>query len=974
MKKIYCLLVALLAFGIICKNTYSEESHVMQEFKGWKDILSSDKLDEPYSPDCLNVYTDEQGDIVKRRGSVLYNDTALPDGQRIRKIYKYTTTTNKDYIIVNSSWSVYASPLNGLFTAITTFTFNSLYTDDYTTAKGYLYRDNGYNNSGKWDGATYTEITAEISTGMVSGKYIEYWHNRLWKAGVAAYPNRLFYSNTNDLENFASANYKPINENDGDYITAIKVINGDRLIVTKNYSTYEIIETAAGIFITRMINPFIGCLYKDTISEYIGFPIWVSHRGVELFTGSNFSLISTTIDNYMKSLRQLNPTQKQITITSGDDFNNGTFVNCSSSAVSGNVVFNGGITTVNISSENTYGNWVSIKVDSKGNPNIVFTNGDNILFSSCTENYVWHISTVAVPASSYYDIFYPKLSILNDIPIITYSYYVAPSYYGVYISSYIAGVWTNNDISDGSKYRGQAALSGILHTIKNSGNVVYSTYNLANNFDFDASVIESNTSNLKQAITIDNIGRKHIVYQYNSGDNYAIKYTTFTSNLSTGFTTHTIIEFNTGGGTYLWGVESGISIISDSNNNPHMVYSIANDVYYSSFTISTYTIKLDDHGVSGANTDCDISISSDNIVYIAYGYLRRIGEVSSSVWTYSLKLASSTGISFSTTTIETMRTTYGIGEGTHTNALCSISVDSDNIHIAYYNPVSEKLKYYKKSIVTPTYTSEILNSSNEWKQWGVFNVNDDGTISYYAKTSTSSYASNFSDWGILEDDYEINNSTGQYMQIKAEFDNDSSSTLYDYLVNYYDTNNVPMIGVAYNQRYYLSVMDGTSTVNNSMLVLQKNNEWSKFDNINVGAANVIKNYLYTGDARNTGYVYRQDVNNIYTDNGRSYNSYWTTKVFDFNNPVTEKTYNTMWAIAKNTGNEISIKYRLDGSTGTWTSKTLNLYNDYGIKTEKIPFEHSTKGRYIQYKIDDNHVTSEWEFKRLITLFDFNTLR
>ncbi len=304
MMRISKLFIGLLVLCVlVCAQTLTETPFSLSNFSGMVDILSPDELADKYSPDCLNVRTDDLGVLSKRTGYRAYG-TAFVELQSVRKLYNYLKTDGSSYIIANSSWSMYANVSGADLTAITGG-LDSNYTDSYITAKDYLYRDNGYTGyGGKWDGATYTPITVLNSTNPVTGKLLVWWHNRYFKAGVTANPNVIFYSEVNDPDNFGILDYINVSINDGDIITAL-IKWGDRLLVTKLYATYEVIENSAGSFVLRLISNRIGCLYVKTYDELNGSPLWMSHRGVEQFNGSGFTLLSEPINNLVRKLPQL---------------------------------------------------------------------------------------------------------------------------------------------------------------------------------------------------------------------------------------------------------------------------------------------------------------------------------------------------------------------------------------------------------------------------------------------------------------------------------------------------------------------------------------------------------------------------------------------------------------------------------------------------------------------------------------------
>ena len=84
MDKIIAFAAMFFAF-----NAFGQEmpytTDTLNEFSGFVDILTPDKLQKKYSPDLLNVRTDDFGMITKRTGYQAYNTDALVEGSGTSK-------------------------------------------------------------------------------------------------------------------------------------------------------------------------------------------------------------------------------------------------------------------------------------------------------------------------------------------------------------------------------------------------------------------------------------------------------------------------------------------------------------------------------------------------------------------------------------------------------------------------------------------------------------------------------------------------------------------------------------------------------------------------------------------------------------------------------------------------------------------------------------------------------------------------
>ncbi len=344
MKKLYLFIISLI---FLCPVVYSQEEFPNYGLGGWITSIRSDMLDDKHSPDLLNIDTDKYTGLITRRlGSVYFNSTALEGSKWIRNAYVYRQIDNDEYIIVISSKSAFYTTGNGSFTKIRS-NLNSTSIPQFTTGKNIAYIVDGTTWPWKWNGTTATILDNKkhsgvtISTGMPAYPYfVAWWHNRLWFLRTDSEPSTAWYSNYNDPENIGTNNYKYINVSDGDYITGVFLYQ-NRLIITKRYSTWEIVEiiddNSDPFFQIKNISEKIGCLYQNTMREHLGNPMWMSNRGVELYNG-NFNLVSEPIDDYIKSLNQLTAdTSLTLSQDSAADWGAGSGTNIDTTTYSGSV-------------------------------------------------------------------------------------------------------------------------------------------------------------------------------------------------------------------------------------------------------------------------------------------------------------------------------------------------------------------------------------------------------------------------------------------------------------------------------------------------------------------------------------------------------------------------------------------------------------------------------------------------------------
>jgi hypothetical protein len=334
------ILVGLLSMCVAIKLHAEEAALSLFDFSGGLVTnYSSDRIPQNATPDCLNVTFSKDIGVVPREGSLNFLSTALSQSQSVRQMYEYIQSDGDKYMIFNSSWSCYYALSDGIATSIKNG-LSSSYNDSYTTAGDYLYRDNGYDDPGKWDGTTYTALTVANSTSVPKGRFIYWYNNVLLKAGMTNDRSRFYWSVTSQPDDFGSSGYgwKFIAKDDGDNITGgLKV--KDTFIWTKDHSTWELVGKNVATWQLTCLDPNIGCLYGDTLDIYQGMPIMLSHLGVVIWTGSGFKLISEPIDNEIKSLRQLDTNSNTNMLTTTSDWGDSTAVctNVDTTTYSGSV-------------------------------------------------------------------------------------------------------------------------------------------------------------------------------------------------------------------------------------------------------------------------------------------------------------------------------------------------------------------------------------------------------------------------------------------------------------------------------------------------------------------------------------------------------------------------------------------------------------------------------------------------------------
>ncbi len=138
------------------------------------------------------------------------------------------------------------------------------------------------------------------------------------------------------------------------------------------------------------------------------------------------------------------------------------------------------------------------------------------------------------------------------------------------------------------------------------------------------------------------------------------------------------------------------------------------------------------------------------------------------------------------------------------------------------------------------------------------------------------------------------------------------------------------VSTEYQGDYFCSVAIDSTTVNDTMLVWDRNGSWSIYKNLIAGSMLKWKFKPYYGSGTGDSNIYRFQVDSERNDDGQSINSIWRGKEFDFGFPVTNKTIMRYYITAIRTvDSEATFDYFVNRST-TSAGETLDLDEDLDI--------------------------------------------
>lgn len=265
----------------------------------------------PFLLRAENIEYTLNGGFQKIGGTTKYNSVAINSGEEIRYMFDLTVQgtsgSQTTKMLAFAGANVYADSNNGTFSAISTaFTDNCIPHVSMYGDVAILMSD--LDSPRKYDGTTEAALGGtppNISFGVEHAR-------KFFGAGVDANPDTLYYSDTDDAENWSTGDSGSltVSPGDGDRITGLWSFM-DRLIIFKgpNKGSIHVLEgLASADFDLRVLARGIGSVNQNLIFPYgndIGF-VWADGtirtlRTTERFGNFEVGSLSLDIDNGIMS-------------------------------------------------------------------------------------------------------------------------------------------------------------------------------------------------------------------------------------------------------------------------------------------------------------------------------------------------------------------------------------------------------------------------------------------------------------------------------------------------------------------------------------------------------------------------------------------------------------------------------------------------------------------------------------------------
>jgi hypothetical protein len=245
----------------------------------------------------MNVVSTVRGSIKKRFGSPTLASGFPGTPTNIISLAGVNVGTNT--LIATGGSKIYTVSIGGVVQDISggvAFSLDarwSFQTGPTPSGQGPVFGMNGIDTPIYWTGAgSVVNWTASVGT-VPNGKYTEYAANRIWVAGVAAFPSRLYFSDIGDPRSWTTTNVVDLDPNDGETITGIVRI-GASLLVFKQSKIFVIYDLDTGA--NRPLSTNVGCVAPRSIATAGTEVFFLSEdQGVFMATASSLTRVSDDI-------------------------------------------------------------------------------------------------------------------------------------------------------------------------------------------------------------------------------------------------------------------------------------------------------------------------------------------------------------------------------------------------------------------------------------------------------------------------------------------------------------------------------------------------------------------------------------------------------------------------------------------------------------------------------------------------------
>lgn len=226
-------------------------------FYGIHQGTTQNRINEGESPDACNMDT-QGGRLCVASGYVRESELPFPEPATVRRLFVWNRASGKRLLVTTENKLYVLDESASAWKLLYTFSAGASAAQyDFQTVKiastEYLLVASGVSQMAKWDGQSETAQAFGSTEALsdISANYVELYYSRLFAAGDATYPSRLYYSqapgDTRTLESWTSVE---ASENvggghmeigtDSDPITGLFALS-NQLLIFKRDSLYRLL-------------------------------------------------------------------------------------------------------------------------------------------------------------------------------------------------------------------------------------------------------------------------------------------------------------------------------------------------------------------------------------------------------------------------------------------------------------------------------------------------------------------------------------------------------------------------------------------------------------------------------------------------------------------------------------------------------------------------------------------------------------
>lgn len=256
-------------------------------------------------PQCFqylaNVVLDQDYSILRRNGYAAYNATPCTGSQPIRGMWPFFATDGSQYIIFQSSSSMFYSKGDGTCSAIPGLSgLSSSLQMSCVQGMGYLWCTDSA------DSVFQTNVTSTATVPQAPlGKYIGFFRNRFLISGVSGFLTNIYMSGELNGQDYtlpavqvttSPAIINISGTNDGEGVSCLMGEYQNGYYIGRNYDTYQLSGYDLRDFTVRKVDQQIGCMDNNSVQMVNNTLMWLSHRGIESLSGTQINWASFPID------------------------------------------------------------------------------------------------------------------------------------------------------------------------------------------------------------------------------------------------------------------------------------------------------------------------------------------------------------------------------------------------------------------------------------------------------------------------------------------------------------------------------------------------------------------------------------------------------------------------------------------------------------------------------------------------------